>query len=111
MIQGEENPYDLFMRECPTIFQRFNDLVDAQRAFPGLDQKTKQLINIAIQTSTRNPRGVFFHAGMAKSAGATRDEVIGAVVMNLHLTGLGTVLESLPAAVKGYDAETFPENL
>ena len=106
MMTGEENPYDLFMRECPSVFQRLNDLVDAQRALPGLDQKTKQLINIAIQTSTRNPRGVFFHAGMAKSGGATRDEVIGAVVMNLHLSGLAAILDSLPAAVKGYEAET-----
>jgi alkylhydroperoxidase/carboxymuconolactone decarboxylase family protein YurZ len=108
-MSGEENPYNLFMRECPTVFQRFNDLVDAQRALPGIDQKTTQLINIAIQASTRNPPGVFFHAGMAKSAGATRDEVIGAVVMNLHLSGLVIVLESLPAAVKGYEAETYPE--
>jgi alkylhydroperoxidase/carboxymuconolactone decarboxylase family protein YurZ len=108
MMPGEENPYDLFMRECPTVSGRFNDLVDAQRALPGLDPKTRQLINIAIQTSTRNPRGVFFHAGMARSAGASRDEVIGAVVMNLHLSGLAAVLDSLPAAVKGYAAETYP---
>jgi len=102
MKPGEENPYDLFMRECPSIFRPFNELIDAQRTLPGLDQKTKQLINIAIQASNRNPTGVFFHAGMARSCGATRDEIIGAVVMNLHLSGLATVLESLPAAVKGY---------
>jgi alkylhydroperoxidase/carboxymuconolactone decarboxylase family protein YurZ len=108
MMPGEENPYDLFMRECPTVSGRFNDLVDAQRALPGLYPKTRQLINIAIQTSTRNPGGVFFHAGMARSAGASRDEVIGAVVMNLHLSGLASVLESLPAAVKGYETDNYP---
>jgi len=79
MKPGEENPYDLFMRECPSIFRPFNDLVDAQRALPGLDPKTKQLINIAIQASNKNPRGVFFHAGRARSCGATRDEIIGVV--------------------------------
>ena len=44
-----------------------------------------------------------FHAMMAKTAGASRKEVLGAVAMNLHLSGLAAVLESLPAAVEGYD--------
>lgn len=81
----------------------FNALVDAQRVLPGLDPKTKQLINLAIQTANRNPRGVGFHAMMAKQAGATRQEIIGAVVLNLHLSGLAAVLDALPAAVEGYD--------
>jgi len=98
-----ENPFLTFQRECPTLFAAFDALVDAQRELRGLDPKTKQLINIAIQTATRNPRGVGFHAAMAKQAGATRQEVIGAVAMNLHLTGLAAVLDSLPAAVEGYD--------
>jgi AhpD family alkylhydroperoxidase len=100
-----ENPFLVFQRECPNLFARFDALVDAQRELPGLDAKTKQLVNIAVQTATRNPRGAAFHAAMAKQAGATREEVIGAVVMNLHLTGLGAVLDSLPAAIEGYDAD------
>jgi alkylhydroperoxidase/carboxymuconolactone decarboxylase family protein YurZ len=68
----------------------------------GLDAKTKQLINIAIQTTIRNPRGVKFHAMMAKKAGASRSEVLGAVVMNLHLAGLAVILDSLPSAIEGY---------
>jgi AhpD family alkylhydroperoxidase len=76
---------------------------EAQRQLDGLEKKTKQLINIAIQTANRNPRGVMFHAMMAKTAGASRKEVLGAVAMNLHLSGLAAVLESLPAAVEGYD--------
>jgi alkylhydroperoxidase/carboxymuconolactone decarboxylase family protein YurZ len=45
------------------------------------------------------------HAIMAKKIGATRDEVLGAVTMNLHLSGLSTVLECLPSAIDGYDTE------
>ncbi len=94
----DANPYDLFLKECPELAQRFDELVDAQKAMPGLDPKMKQLINIAIQTANRNPRGVFFHAMMARKFGARREEVVGAVSMNLHLSGLATVLDSLPAA-------------
>lgn len=97
------NPMELFPKEFPQLSARLEDLVDAQRALPGLDEKTKQLINIAIQAAVRNPRGVRFHAAMARQAGASREETLGAVVMNLHLSGLAAVLDSLPAAVEGFD--------
>ena len=98
-----QNPYELFRKEFPEIAERYDSLVDAQRSFNGLDAKTKQLINIAIQAATRNPRGVKFHAMMAKQAGASREEVKGAVVMCLHLAGLAAVLDSLPSALEGYE--------
>ena len=79
------------------------------RASPEYNERswseTKQLINIAIQTCNKNPTGVKMHAIMAKKSGATRDEVLGAVVMNLHLSGLLTVLECLPSAIVGYDSD------
>jgi len=106
----EKNPYEIFQKECPELAERFNNLVEVQRSLKGLDPKTKQLINIAIQTSTKNSRGVKFHAIMAYQAGATKDEIIGAVVMNLHLTGLVTVLECLPAALEGAEEATKANN-
>ena len=99
----ENSPYEVFQKECPELAERFNNLVEVQRTLSGLDNKTKQLINIAIQTSTRNPEGVRLHTVMAWQAGATKDEIVGAVVMNLHLTGLVTVLECLPAALDGLE--------
>ena len=100
------NPYEMFQKECPELAERFNNLVEVQRTLNGLDAKTKQLINIAIQTSVRNSEGVRLHAIMAHQAGATKEEIVGAVVMNLHLTGLVTVLDSLPAALDGIDTAT-----
>ncbi|MDH7509931.1 MAG: carboxymuconolactone decarboxylase family protein [Methanolinea sp.] len=102
----EQNPMELFLREAPEVAHAFDNLVEAIRKGDWTDAKTKQLLNIAIQTAQRNPRGVFFHAGMARDAGARREEVVGAVVMNLHLSGLGPVLDCLPAAVQGYERES-----
>ena len=96
-----ENPFDLFQRECPDLAAKLAELIDTQRSRPGLDAKTKQLINIAVQTANRNPSGVKWHALMARQDGATPDEVVGAVVMNLHLSGMTPVLECLPAAMEG----------
>jgi alkylhydroperoxidase/carboxymuconolactone decarboxylase family protein YurZ len=98
----DKSPYEIFQLECPELSAKFNELVQVQRSLKGLDQKTKQLINIAIQTSIKNPTGVRMHAMMAKKDGATREEVISAVSMNLHLTGLSNVLECLPSAIEGY---------
>ncbi|PAV12785.1 4-carboxymuconolactone decarboxylase [Methanosarcina spelaei] len=109
MLSGDEstnqNPYEVFQKECPEVAARFNGLIEAQKALKGLDTKTKQLINIAIQTANRNPRGVQMHAMMAKSEGAAREEVIAAVVLNLHHSGFANVLECLPAAIDGFDGK------
>jgi AhpD family alkylhydroperoxidase len=100
-----QNPYELFQKECPEVAARFNDLIEAQKALKGLDAKSKQLINIAIQTANRNSRGVQIHAMMAKNEGATREEIIGAVVLNLHHSGFASVLECLPAAIDGFEGK------
>jgi len=99
----ETNPYELFQKEFPEIAARFNEVVEAQKNQEGLDSKTKQLINIAIQTSHKNSTGVKLHAFMAKNEGATREEITGAVVLNLHHSGLSSVLNCLPAAIDGFD--------
>lgn len=103
----EQNPYELFQKEFPKIAARFNELVEAQKSLEGLDAKTKQLINIAIQTANQNQQGVKMHAQMAKNEGATREEVTGAVVLNLHHSGLSSVIKCLPAAIQGFDVETL----
>ena len=101
----DQNPYEIFQNEFPELAGKFNELVEAQISLKGLDPKTKQLINIAIQTANRNPQGVKMHAMMAKKIGANREEVTGAVVLNLHLSGLAAVLECLPAAIEGFKLE------
>ena len=45
-----------------------------------------------------------FHVQAAKSAGASREEVISAVLVGLPAAG-HVVTQALPLAVKAYDAE------
>jgi len=100
-----QNPYEIFQKECPEVAARFNDLIEAQKSLEGLDAKTKQLMNIAIQTANRNAKGVQMHAMMAKNEGATREEIVSAVVLNLHHSGFASVLECLPAAIDGFEGK------
>jgi alkylhydroperoxidase/carboxymuconolactone decarboxylase family protein YurZ len=100
----DKNPYKIFQEEFPELAVKFNELIEIQRSLPGMDSKTKQLVNIAIQTANRNPKGVEMHSVMAKNSGANKEEILGAVIMNLHLSGLTTVLDCLPAALKGLES-------
>ncbi|MDO9045687.1 MAG: carboxymuconolactone decarboxylase family protein [Methanobacteriaceae archaeon] len=100
-----ENSYQLFKEELPSLFENFNQLVEAQKDLPGLDPKTKQLVNIAIQTAHQNLDGVKMHAALARKMGASWEEVKGAVALNLHLSGLGSILNCLPAAKEGFEMD------
>lgn len=107
MNTPEKNPFEIFQEEFPEIAARFNELVEAQKTREGLDSKTKQLVNIAILTAHNNPTGVKLHSFMAKKDGATREEITGAVVLNLHHTGLSSVLKCLPAAIEGFEGKLY----
>jgi AhpD family alkylhydroperoxidase len=95
--------FERFAKEFPELSSKYLEVVEAQRSIKGLDAKTRQLINIGIQTSNRSLSGVRYHASMARKAGATKDEVLAAVVLNLHLRGVGLILDMLPAAIEGYN--------
>ncbi len=97
--------FDQFAKDFPELSSKYLELVEAQRSLKGIDAKTRQLINIGIQTANGNLRGVKYHAFMAKKAGATRNEVLGAVVLNLHLRGVGVVLDTLPVAIAGFESK------
>jgi AhpD family alkylhydroperoxidase len=94
-----------FEKDFPELASKYIELIDAQRSLKGLDAKTRQLISIAVQTTNRNLRSVKHHASMAKKAGATQDEVLGAVVLTLHVCGIGAVLDTLPAALEGFEGK------
>jgi len=42
---------------------------------------------------------------MAKNEGASREEIVGAVVINLHLSGLACVFYCLPPALEGFEGK------
>jgi alkylhydroperoxidase/carboxymuconolactone decarboxylase family protein YurZ len=97
--------FEQFEKDFPELASKYVELVEAQRSLKGIDAKTRQLINVGIQTANRNLRGVRYHAFMAKEAGATRNEVLGAVALNLHLRGVGVVLDTLPEAIAGFESK------
>ena len=96
------NPMELFQREAPEVATAFNSLIRALVASGGLDQKTKQLIYIAMKAAMGDDAAVRAHLPMAKQLGATRAEVVDAILLTLTVSGIRGVVHCLPEVVKVY---------
>jgi alkylhydroperoxidase/carboxymuconolactone decarboxylase family protein YurZ len=62
------------------------------------------LAYLAVLAALRLESGVPFHVQAAKEAGASREEVISAILVGLPAAG-HRVTQALPAAIAAYDAE------
>ncbi len=72
-------------------------------AASALDKKTEELAYLAVLAALRLESGVPLHVQLAKEAGATREEVISAVLVGLPAAGQ-SVTHVLPTAIAAYDA-------
>lgn len=99
---AEPNFFEVWGKESPETLQAFMGFADTMKNKCGLDEKTFQLIYIGIQASNGAVGSVAGHATFAKKAGATREEVRGAVLTTLML-GINGVADCLVAALQAYD--------
>jgi AhpD family alkylhydroperoxidase len=98
------NAFQIFMTEAPKHAQAWMQAVQGLDAAGALDKKTEELAYLAVLAALRMESGVAFHVQSAKQAGATREEIISAVLVGLPAAGHG-VTQVLPAAIAAYDAE------
>ena len=100
---GVSRAFESFGREAPAHATAWMDATVALEKATALDTKTKDLAYLAVLAALRLESGVAFHVQQAKAHGATRDEVISAVLLGLQPAGHG-VTACLPAAIDAYDA-------
>jgi len=103
MANSNENPMVVFQKEAPEVAKAFDQLIETLIASKGLDEKTKQLIYIAIKASQGDDTAVRFHVPMAKKLGARKEEVIDAILMTLTISGIKGVATCLPEALKHFE--------
>jgi alkylhydroperoxidase/carboxymuconolactone decarboxylase family protein YurZ len=92
------------MEEAPEAAAAFNGLIGSMQN-SALDSKTLQLIYIGIKASQCGADAVAMHVPMAKQAGATWEEIKGAIVLTLTVSGVSGVLSCLPAALEAYGGQ------
>jgi alkylhydroperoxidase/carboxymuconolactone decarboxylase family protein YurZ len=101
---GVSNAFQTFFEEAPAHAKAWMGAVQGLDEASALDEKTGELAYLAVLAAMRMESGIPFHVASAKKAGATRDEVIGAILVGMPAAGQ-VVISSLPAALAAYDAE------
>jgi alkylhydroperoxidase/carboxymuconolactone decarboxylase family protein YurZ len=78
-----------------------------------LEDKTRELIVLALQVTTQQPEAINILIPKALKAGASPDEIIDAVTLAIPNVGLTGVLKLLPIILdelRKYDEMVKPEN-
>lgn len=96
------NAFHTFMQEAPEHQKIWLDTVQKLDAVSNLDTKTAELAYIAVLAASRLESGLPFHIQHAKSLGATKEEIISAILIGLPAVG-NAVIQALPIAITSYD--------
>jgi alkylhydroperoxidase/carboxymuconolactone decarboxylase family protein YurZ len=94
--------FKVFGEEAPKHAEAWMKLVQGLSNSTALDAKTQSIAYLSVLAVLRRINGIPFHVKMAKKAGASREEVISAILVGLPPAG-HVVTESLPAAIEAYD--------
>ena len=95
--------FQVFQSEAPQHASAWMHLVQNLAGASALDEKTRAVAYLAVLAALRLESGIPFHVQMAKKSGATRDEVISAVLLGLTPAG-HAVTQALPAAIEAFDS-------
>jgi alkylhydroperoxidase/carboxymuconolactone decarboxylase family protein YurZ len=95
--------FELFLKEAPAHAAVWMGCVDHLASASVLDEKCQHLAYLAVLAALRLEGGVPFHVQLAKRAGASRAEIVSAILVGLPAAG-NAVTQSLPAALAAYDA-------
>jgi alkylhydroperoxidase/carboxymuconolactone decarboxylase family protein YurZ len=96
--------FELFMSDAPEFAQAWGGAVRALAKASALEDKTRELAHLAVLAALNRVSGIPFHVASLKKRGATREEVISAILVGLPAAG-HVVTQALPAAIEAYDAD------
>jgi len=94
--------FEIFASEAPEYQSIWMEAVKKLDAVSKLDKKTEELAYLAVLSATRLESGIPFHIKMAKTYGATREEIISSILVGLPAVG-NQVISVLPIALSAYD--------
>jgi alkylhydroperoxidase/carboxymuconolactone decarboxylase family protein YurZ len=96
--------FEVFSKDAPEFHGAWMELVKKIDTASKLDKKTEELAYLAVLAAVRLESGIAFHVKMAKSHGASRDEIISSILVGLPAVG-NNVIQALPIALEAYDDE------
>jgi len=93
--------FQAFLEEAPEHAAAWMETVKKLDQASALDDKTAELAYIAVLAALRMTGGIPFHVSAARDYGASREEIISAVLLGLPAAGNG-VIQSLPVALEAF---------
>ena len=94
--------FEVFASESPEVQTAWMEMTEKLDKASALDKKTEELSYISVLAALGLESGLPFHVLMAKSNGASRDEIISSVLVGLPAAG-SKVINYLPIALEAYD--------
>jgi alkylhydroperoxidase/carboxymuconolactone decarboxylase family protein YurZ len=91
------------IKEAPDVAQGFFDLAKSVKQYSPLDEKTNELILLGVFTAHRGLRGIHTHVDRAMDEGATKEEIISAVLLALPIIGITDTNLALDEAITAID--------
>lgn len=95
--------FQAFVSEAPEHAKAWITLVQSLSEASALDPKTGELAFIAVLAALGRTSGIPFHVKSALGKGASREEIISAILVGLPAAG-HVVTQSLPAALQVLDS-------
>ena len=96
------NSFMAFMKEAPEHSKAWGEMVQGLAKASALDKKTEELAYLSVLAALGMLSGIPFHVKTAKQSGATRNEVISAILVGLPAAG-HSVTQALPSAIESFD--------
>lgn len=92
------------IKEAPNVAQGFFDLAKSVKQYSPLDEKTNELIIIGIFAAHRGITGIGTHVQRAMEEGATKEEIIAAILLALPIVGITDTNLAIDKAVETMDS-------
>lgn len=102
MKNDTSDAFKLFPTAAPAHARAWFDAIRGLGTASALDPRTSALAYLAVLAAMRLESGIPFHVAQAKAAGATREEVISAILVGLPAAG-NAVISVLPVALEAFD--------
>lgn len=102
MSTAISNAFRVFLEQAPEHAAGWGQAINSLAQASALDEKTSALAYLAVLAALGMHTGIPFHVQEARKVGASREEIISAVLLGLPAAGNG-VIQALPAALAAYD--------
>ena len=87
------------IRDAPQVAEAFFALTTAVKAYSPLDMKTTELVLLGIFAAHRGLRGLHTHVERAVAEGATKEEILAAILLALPIIGITDIALAVEQAV------------